>query len=78
MTCANVLRPSSDTNFDMVKYTRITIEPLQRGDRTEWRVTAWVSDNERTVMAYCPTKEMAETVKQALMGTGGKAEPAKT
>jgi hypothetical protein len=62
----------------MIKYKRITVEPLQRGERTEWRVTAWVSDKERILMAYCPTQEMAETVKQALMGTGGKTETTKT
>ena len=56
----------------MVKYTRITVEPLQRGDRTEWRVTAWVSETERILMAYCPTQEMAETVKAALLATGSK------
>jgi hypothetical protein len=60
----------------MAKYTRITIDSLQRGDRTEWRVTGWVSGEERVIVAYCPTKDMAETLKRSLLNLPIQSESA--
>lgn len=53
----------------MRTYKRVTIEPVLRGGRTEWRVIGWVSVQEWATVVHCPNEEMARQIKQALLET---------
>ena len=59
----------------MRTYRRVTIETIQRGGRTQWRVVGWVSFQEWATVVHCPNEEMAQQVKHALLETGGKDGP---
>jgi hypothetical protein len=50
----------------MQTYRRVTIEPVERGGLTPWRVLGWINDLEWVTLAYCPSKEVADVIKQAL------------
>ena len=54
----------------MKTYKRVTIEIVERGSRTEWRIVGWSSDEKPLTIAYCPNEEMAEQLKDVLMEAG--------
>ena len=61
----------------MKSYKRVTIEIVERGSRTEWRIVGWSSDEKPLTIAYCPNEEMAEQLKDVLI-EAGKDRPAPT
>jgi hypothetical protein len=54
----------------MKTYTRVTIEIVERGGRTEWRIVGWSADEKPLTIAYCPNAEMAEQLKEVLTQAG--------
>jgi hypothetical protein len=61
----------------MASYQRVTIEQVERGTVTEWRVIGWNTDGKPVTIAYCPNEEMARQIKQTLSGTGGEEKSPK-
>jgi hypothetical protein len=59
----------------MPSYKQVTIETLERGGQTEWRVIGWTSDGKPLTIAYCPNEEMALQLKQTLMEGSGLDSP---
>ena len=59
----------------MKTYKRVTIEIVERGSRTEWRIVGWSSDEKPLTIAYCPNAEMAEQLKEVLMQAGKDRPP---
>jgi len=59
----------------MKTYKRVTIELVERGSRTEWRIVGWSSDEKPLTIAYCPNEEMAEQLKDVLVEAGQDRPP---
>ena len=59
----------------MKTYKRVTIEIVERGIRTEWRIVGWSSDEKPLTIAYCPNEEMAEQLKDVLVEAGQDRPP---
>ncbi|HEY3197631.1 MAG TPA: hypothetical protein VGJ57_06425 [Nitrospirales bacterium] len=59
----------------MKTYKRVTTEIVERGNRTEWRIVGWSSDEKPLTIAYCPNEEMAEQLKEVLTEAGKDRQP---